>query len=250
MKTKSIGIMDSGLGGYSFYHTLRNSFPEVSFTLIVDQANAPFGDKDVTELKDIAKNMIDKFVELEIKTILVGCNTLSATVLRDLEKEYPELNLISIIDLTVNQVSDKAKRILVIATSATIAQKAYSNALSKNFKNAWILEIPTPKLVPLIEGLADDKDIDEVLQEYFEGKSKVDTIILGCTHYPLIKDNISKITKANLVDALKGSIDYFSNDIDLPLGPSFVYTTLDAKRFSHQIKTLFNDEVEVMEIEL
>lgn len=250
MKTKSIGLLDSGLGGYSFYHTLTKAFPKHSFVLIADQANAPFGEKLLEELLIIGRNLINKFKAMGITTILFGCNTLSATVLKQLQEENKDLELISIIDLTLSQVDRQSKSILVFATSATINQQAYSKALSKTHKNAWILEVATPKLVPLIEGLADDQDIEEALQEYFDKKSKVDTVILGCTHYPLIKKNIEKFTQADQVDALSGSVEYFRNFQDLPKGPSKVYTTLDGKRFAHQIKTLFGDEVEVGEIEL
>lgn len=250
MKTKSIGIIDSGLGGYSFYHTLTREFPEVSFVLIADQANAPFGDKSKEELSEIANKLIDRFHKMGISLILIACNTLSASVLKEMRDEFSEVELISIIDLTISQIKDSAKRILVIATTATINQKAYSKALSKSHKNAWINEVATPKLVDLIEGLANDSDIDEVLEEYLSDKSKVDTIVLGCTHYPLIKKNIEKITNANQVDALEGSIEYFNKISELPLGTSKVFTTLDAKRFAHQIKTLFNDDVAVEEIVL
>lgn len=249
MNSQSIGLIDSGLGGVTFYHALTKEFPEASFTLIVDQKNAPFGDKDKDELYTIGSNLLKKMEELNITTVLFACNTLSAMVLKELRKEFSQMNLISVIDLTVDQVPEKSNRLLVLATTATIKQQAYSKALSKKMKSAWINELATPKLVPLIEGLAEDKDIDEVLSNYLKDKTKVDTIVLGCTHYPLIKKNIKKLTKATIVDALDGAIEYFSNQ-NLENGPSTIYTTLDAKRLQHQIKTLFDLETKVKEIEL
>lgn len=249
MKTKAIGILDSGLGGYSFYRALRQTYPSARFVFIADQANAPFGDKKMEELVDISKQLLLKFREMGIMTVLFGCNTLSSTVLSDFQEKYPDMNLISVVDLTVLQVNAEAKKILVIATSATINQQAYLKALSKQAKNAWILEIATPKLVPLIEGLADDEDIDEALVQYIGKRSQVDTIVLGCTHYPLISENIKKISRANQIDAIEGAVRYFKK-IDLPQGESELFTTLDGVRFSHQIKTLFNDDVLVKEIQL
>lgn len=247
--SKSIGIIDSGLGGYTFYHTLTQHFPDKSFTLIVDQANAPFGEKSKEELLEIGTRLLNKMVQMNIETILFGCNTLSAATFKELETEFPELNLINIIDITVKEVKKDANRILVIGTSATIKQKSYSRALSRHAKNSWINEHATPKLVPLIEGLADDEDIDTTLQEILEGKTKVDTLVLGCTHYPLIKKNIQKLTKAKIVDSLDASLNYFKK-LDLPDGDSTIYTTLDAKRFEHQIKTLFGTQQKVREIKL
>lgn len=250
MKTKAIGILDSGLGGYTFYRQLTKAFEGVSFVLIADQKNAPFGDKSVDELLIIGTNIINQFIKMEITTILFACNTLSSTVFKQLQEKYPQCTLISIIDLTIHQVSKKSKSVLVFATTATIGQKAYSKALSKSHKNAWILEVATPKLVPLIEGLADDVDIDEALQEYFEKRSRVDTLVLGCTHYPLIKKNLEKFTQAEIVDALEGSVQYFNQLSNLPPGESQIYTTLNAVRLAHQIKTLFKEEVVVQEIVL
>lgn len=249
MVTKSIGIIDSGLGGFTFYHALTNAFPEASFTLIVDQENAPFGEKSKEELLEIGTRILSKMRELSINTVLVACNTLSAVVLKELHEEFDEFTLINVIDLTIDQIEESSNRILVIATSATIKQGTYSKSVSQKLKNAWINELATPKLVPLIEGLAEDKDIDEILSDYLRGKTKVDSIVLGCTHYPLIKKNIQKLTKAKIVDALEGSIDYFKT-LDLPQGESKVYTTLDPRRFEHQIKSLFNREVDVEKIDL
>lgn len=249
MKQQSIGIIDSGLGGFTYYHALTKAYPKASFTLLVDQKNAPFGDKNQDELLAIAKKLIDYFCEQKIETVLIACNTLSATVLKDLKQLYPQINFINVIDLTVSQVPKEANRILVLATQATVKKLSYSKALTKKFKDSWVNEIAAPKLVPLIEGLADDEDIDEELQLILNKKSKVDTIVLGCTHYPLIKENISKLTKATIVDGLNGAIDYFK-EISLPEGLSTIYTTLDAHRLANQVKSLYQEDVEVREIKL
>lgn len=247
--SKSIGIIDSGLGGYTLYHGLRAKYPKKSFTLIVDQANAPFGDKTKDELLEIGKKLLTRMSDLNIETVLIGCNTLSASVYRELVEAFPHLNLINIIDLTIQEVSPEVNRVLVIATTTTINQKAYSSALTKHAKNAWINELATPKLVPLIEGLADDKDVDEILGEYLEGKTNVDTLILGCTHYPLIKNNLQKLSKAQIIDSIDASIHYF-DESDLEDGESQIFTSHDAKRLENQIFSLFNTKQEVKEIVL
>lgn len=247
--SKSIGIIDSGLGGYTLYHALTTTYPKKSFTLIVDQANAPFGDKSKDELLEIGKKLLTRMSDLNIEVVLIGCNTLSASVYKELEELFPQLTLINIIDLTVKEVSPEVNRVLVIATNATINQSAYSDVLTKHAKNAWINELATPKLVPLIEGLAEDQDIDEILSEYLKGKTNVDTLILGCTHYPLIKDNLRKLTKAQIIDSIDASLRYF-NEVDLEDGQSQIYTTLDAKRLEIQIFSLFNTKQEVKEMVL
>ena len=243
--TTSIGIIDSGLGGFTIYHALRKRFPSGSFVFVADQKNSPYGDKTKEELLTIGQKLLEFFLDMNITEVLFACNTLSSTVLEDLKQQYPEMTLHGVIELTVSKVTSKAKKVLVLGTQATISQHIYSKLITEKNKNAWVEEIATPKLVPLIEGMADDIDVDEVLEGYLHKKSKVDAIVLGCTHYPLLERNIKKLTDATIVNSIDGSVELIESLEAIPYGESRVFTTLNKERFQEQIGKIFGVEEEV-----
>lgn len=249
--TTSIGIIDSGLGGFTIYQALKTRFPQASFVFVADQKNSPYGDKTKEELLVIGRRLLDFFLEKNIMEVLFACNTLSSMVLEQLRQEYPMMTLHGVIELTVSKVSSKAKKVLVLGTQATISQHVYSKLITEKNKNAWVEEIATPKLVPLIEGMADDIDVDEVLEGYLRKKSGVDTMVLGCTHYPLLERNIKKFTDARIVNSIDGSIELIESLESIPTGKCRVFTTLNQERFQEQIRKIFdvNEEVELIDLE-
>ncbi len=248
--TTSIGIIDSGLGGFTIFHALRTRFPEASFVFVADQKNSPYGDKTKEELFVIGQGLLQFFLDRNITEVLFACNTLSSTVLEDLRDKYPQMTLHGVIELTVSKVSSKAKKVLVLGTQATVSQHVYSKLITEKNKNAWVEEIATPKLVPLIEGMADDIDVDEVLQGYLNKKARVDTIVLGCTHYPLLERNIKKLTDAKIVNSIDGSIELIESLDSIPSGLSLVFTTKNKERFQEQIRKIFGVDEEVQLIDL
>lgn len=250
--TTSIGIIDSGLGGFTIYHALRKRFPNGSFVFVADQKNSPYGDKTKEELLTIGQKLLEFFLDMNITEVLFACNTLSSTVLEDLKQQYPEMTLHGVIELTVSKVTSKAKKVLVLGTQATISQHIYSKLITEKNKNAWVEEIATPKLVPLIEGMADDSDVDEVLEGYLHKKSGVDAIVLGCTHYPLLERNIKKLTDATIVNSIDGSVELIESLEFIPYGESRVFTTLNKERFQEQIGKIFGveEKVELIDLEV
>lgn len=245
----SIGIFDSGLGGYSIYHVLQKEFPNARFTLLVDQKNAPFGSKTKEELLEIMDKACQFFIQKHIKTVIVACNTMCANTLKEMQEKYPELTLVSIIELTVNQLKEDTKSVLVLATQATVNTGLYPTLISLQAKNAWIDQVAAIHFVDLVEGLADENDIDEEVEKVMKDYNKVEVVVLACTHYPMIKDNIQKTTKAELVDSINPVIE-FVRELELPSGDSQIYTTLSGTRLEHQVNTLFQTKVKVKEVEL
>ena len=183
-----LGIFDSGLGGLT---VLKEILKNNSYSRIVyfgDTARVPYGDKDKDTLRKYAIEDIAFLKEKGVDEIVVACGTVSSTVLNEIKDDY-DFKIEGIIDAAVKGALDvtKNEKIGVIATSATINTHIFRNKIEN------IYEVACPKFVPLIENnLIDSKQMEKALDEYLSGLklAGIDTLILGCTHYPLLKDKI------------------------------------------------------------
>ena len=183
-----LGIFDSGLGGLT---VLKEILKNNSYSRIVyfgDTARVPYGDKDKDTLRKYAIEDVAFLKEKGVDEIVVACGTISSTVLNDIKDDY-DFKIEGIIDAAVKGALDvtKNEKIGVIATSATINTHIFRNKIEN------IYEVACPKFVPLIENnLIDSKQMEKALDEYLSGLklAGIDTLILGCTHYPLLKDKI------------------------------------------------------------
>ena len=183
-----LGIFDSGLGGLT---VLKEILKNNSYSRIVyfgDTARVPYGDKDKDTLRKYAIEDIAFLKEKGVDEIVVACGTISSTVLNDIKDDY-DFKIEGIIDAAVKGALEvtKNEKIGVIATSATINTHIFRNKIEN------IYEVACPKFVPLIENnLIDSKQMEKALDEYLSGLklAGIDTLILGCTHYPLLKDKI------------------------------------------------------------
>ena len=196
-----LGIFDSGLGGLT---VLKEILKNNSYSRIVyfgDTARVPYGDKDKETLRKYAIEDIDFLKQKGVDEIVVACGTVSSTVLNGIKDDY-DFKIEGIIDAAVKGALDATKnnKIGVIATSATINTHVFKNKIEN------IYEVACPKFVPLIENnLIDSKQMDEALDEYLSGlkQKDIDTLILGCTHYPLLKSKIDAYFdgKVNLINS-------------------------------------------------
>ena len=192
---KPIGIFDSGVGGLTVLSAFQELLPNEDFIYIGDNKNCPYGDKSKEELLICAKDIINYFILKDVKMVVLACNTTSANILEELKFLYPNLLLVGVINPTVDFfIKSCFKKVLVIATVATINSGSYKDKIKKSDNSIKVYQKATPKLVPLIEGGADNSVIDLVIKEYLEEyKDKVDSIILGCTHYPIIFKQLNRL---------------------------------------------------------
>ena len=242
----TIGILDSGLGGYSVYHALRAAYPHASFLFLADQANAPFGDKTKEAIFDIAGDAIEWFKARGISEILIACNTISALVVEELIPLYPELKITGIIDPTIRQISAHHDTILVAATQGTTNSEAYPRKISALLKDTQGIGVALPKLVIQLEGLAPKSEIDAYLESVLSPyKNKVQAVILACTHYPLARATIEKILGVKSYDSETPIVKLFENRV-LEEGPCQVMTTKDPAFMANKIKILFDTEENVV----
>jgi len=190
-----VGLFDSGIGGLTVLKTLLNKYPNNEYIYYGDTLNIPYGDKSRDELVELARENVKFLISKKVDLIIVACGTVSSNCM-DIIKKESDIPIYSILEPTINYLNQSDyKNILVIATHATITSHMFKNKVKKN-----IYELETPKLVPIIESNNYD-NLEEILHIYLdEYKNRVDAIVLGCTHYPIIKDDIKKVIDIDLLD--------------------------------------------------
>ncbi len=229
-----VGIFDSGIGGLTVLNKLSSKYKNNDYIFFGDRINIPYGEKSKKELFDLSSKIIDFLISNEVDMIVIACGTVSSNCYKELLDKYKNINIVDIISPTVNYINNKKiDNILVIATSKTVDSHIFKNLL----KDKNVYEKACPFLVDMIEN---NKDIK--LEECINDK-KYDYVLLGCTHYPLIKDMIKNKT-IDLGDIIflesnsgTGSIKLYFSKIDDNLLYN-VSKILEDKKYSISLKVL------------
>ncbi len=204
-----IGFMDSGLGGLSVLIEAVKEMPGEDFLYYGDSANAPYGVKPQEEIKKLTYNVVDKLLERGIKGLAVACNTATSAAVRSLREDHPDLPIVGIEPAIKPAVeSNKGGRIIVLATPMTIAQEKYRNLVRKYKGDTALYSVPCPGLMEFVEegdldGPALDGYFEENLKEYLT--EDTETIVLGCTHYPFIREHLRRYLKNDAIEIIDGS---------------------------------------------
>lgn len=243
-KNKTIGIMDSGLGGYTYYRYLRQQFPEVSLTFCADQAHVPFGNKKHEELFDYGKAMTEWLIEKGASTILVACNTLSVTVLSQLKEQFPEVHFESVVEFLLANIDDSLMDLAVIGTMKTIDSNTYHEALNHNPERN-IVCIATPWLASAIEDMVETSVLKEMIADLKPALQASTHLVLACTHYPIVQDLLKEVLEVETIDGIEPSRDWMASLAVRPLGPSAIYTSGDPNQLEQQVFDLFGEVIEV-----
>jgi len=189
------GVFDSGIGGLTVVKSLleNNLFEEIVY--FGDTARVPYGVKDKNTIIRYSLEALEFFKNFDIDILIIACNSVSAYALDEL-RANANIPIVGVIESGVkaleNKIPSKDSNILVIATNATIASKKYEKALNNiSYKN--INSIATGLFVPIVEeGIFEGGVLDATLDHYFKDLVPIDAVILGCTHFPLIENNISR----------------------------------------------------------
>lgn len=196
MDTRAIGLFDSGLGGLTILKTLCQTLPKENLIYFGDTVNVPYGSKSKTAVTRFALD-IARFLETQrVKLIIVACNTASALALPELQKQI-SVPVIGVIEPGAYKAvqSTRNRRVALIATEATVHSQAYWRAIQHLDKQIQLWQQPCPVLVPLIEeGWIHKSAGEQIIADYLQQvrKHRADTVILGCTHYPVIKKLIAR----------------------------------------------------------
>ncbi len=196
MSNASIGIFDSGVGGLTVARAILDQLPNESTIYIGDTARGPFGPRPLAEVREFALETLDFLVEQGVKAIVSACNTASAAMLRDARERY-KVPVIEVIQPAVRRAvaATRSGHIGVIGTRATVDSKAYLDAFAAA-PQLQITSIPCPLFVEFVErGETSGPEITKIARDYLAPvmEAKVDTLVLGCTHYPLLTGVISYV---------------------------------------------------------
>lgn len=192
-KEGNIGIFDSGIGGATVLKEIIKILPNENYIYYSDSKNNPYGDKSDEEIIKICDNIVKYLIERKCKVIVIACNTASAKAVKYLREKHTNIPFIAI-EPAYKMVYDYAydKETLIMATKGTIESEKF-NLLYKKYNNNKTYLIPCIGLAELIEQ-EKNKDINNYLNEKIgEYKGKIQNVVLGCTHYPLIKNEIKQI---------------------------------------------------------
>lgn len=192
-----IGVFDSGVGGLTVAREIMRQLPNERIVYFGDTARVPYGSKSPETVTRFSRQIV-RFLQTQgVKAIVVACNTASACALEELEKEV-ELPMIDVVKPGAHAAIEATHngKIGVIATEATIGSGIYNRYIKENDDNVSVIGKACPLFVPLVEeGLWEDPVTDEIAGRYLSGLIDIgiDTLVLGCTHYPLIRSTVGRI---------------------------------------------------------
>ena len=268
-----IGIFDSGYGGLTILHGIRQLLPEYDYLYLGDNARAPYGPRSFDVVYEFTRQAVLKLFEMGCHLVILGCNTASAKALRtiqqnDLPKIDPERRVLGIIRPTAEVIGDltTSKHVGVLATEGTIKSESYDLEIHKLFPDIKVSGVACPFWVPLVEYNEADspgadyfvkKRIDEIMRK----DPDIDTIILGCTHYPLLMPKILKYLPAGVrvvpqgeyvAESLKQYLERHPNiEARCSKGAGVHYlTTENPQKFKEQAQIFLHEPVEVDNITL
>lgn len=207
-----IGVFDSGMGGLTVLKALRAVLPAESFIYLGDTARLPYGTKSPETVRQYAMQMARILVERQIKALVIACNTASTAALSHLVAMFPDMPVIGVIQPGASAAiqATQNNRVMVLATETTVASNAYQTEIQKALPQAIINACPSSLLVALAEeGMVDNAIARAVLTHYLAGRTDEDTILLGCTHFPVFKPLLKTLlpNEVSVVDSADATAD-------------------------------------------
>lgn len=268
-----IGVFDSGYGGLTILKKIREALPQYDYIYLGDNARTPYGPRSFEVVYEFTLQAVTKLFEMGCHLVILACNTASAKALRNIQiNDLPRLDstrrVLGVIRPTVECVGDitESRHVGVLATSGTIQSKSYPLEIHKLFSNIKVVDEACPMWVPLVEnGEAQGDGADYFVQKHIASllskDPQIDTVILGCTHYPLLLPKIKKYIPEGVNIVSQGELvarslaDYLQRhpemDRKCTKGGRCVYRTTEAEtKFTESASTFLNETVRVERISL
>jgi len=253
----AIGVFDSGVGGLTVLQALRRHMPGRDFLYLGDTARAPYGRKPAEMVWKFSEQIANFLCQSGVGAIVVACNTASAVALPELARRCP-LPVWGVIEPGV-EAATRATRtghIGVLGTPATIASGAYQKRLEARGFRVWARACPM--LVHTVEeALADSPEADLLVRHYLEGRKEIDTLVLGCTHYPLLRGAIQRAVggRVTLVDSAEATAQTVSRALGAAArqgggGRVAHFVTGDATAFAHTARVIGGVEGEIAALDV
>lgn len=205
VNNQRIGIFDSGIGGLSILSELVNTLPNENYLFYEDSINNPYGEKSDEELFSIACNIVDYLLTNNCKIIVIACNTATTSCIKKLRDKYQDVIFVGTVPAIKMAYDSNLKNTLLLATPYTVSSKRVQELLNDyTAKDQSIYVVSGENLANLIEEEKKDEIYNLLNKILLPYKEKIDSIILGCTHYPLVSDMIRKILPN--IEILDGSL--------------------------------------------
>lgn len=268
-----IGIFDSGYGGLTILHGIRQLLPQYDYLYLGDNARAPYGSRSFDVVYEFTRQAVMKMFDMGCQLVILGCNTASAKALRtiqqnDLPNTYPDRRVLGIIRPTAEIIGSltKSRHVGILATEGTIKSESYNLEIAKLFPDIKVSGVACPFWVPLVEyNEADSPGADyfvkKRLDQLMRLDPEIDAIILGCTHYPLLMPKIVKHVHPGVRIVPQGEYvaeslkSYLARHADLEEtisrgGSVKYYTTENPNKFRESAQIFLHEPVEVENISL
>jgi glutamate racemase len=269
----SIGIFDSGYGGLTILEKIRTELPEYDYIYLGDNARTPYGTRSFEVVYKYTLECVTKLFEMDCQLVILACNTASAKALRTIQQNDlplidPTRRVLGVIRPTVEAVGamTKTKHIGLLATPGTVQSNSYPLEIAKLHENIIVTSEACPLWVPLIENnehlsVGADYFIRKNVQQLLENDTLIDTIMLGCTHYPLVEEKIKSMIPDGISIVSQGEIvakslkDYLQRhpemDEKCTHGGSIRYlTTESVEKFATSASIFLNERIDAEHVDL
>ena len=268
-----IGIFDSGYGGLTILHGIRQLLPQYDYLYLGDNARAPYGTRSFDVVYEFTRQAVIRLFEMGCHLIILGCNTASAKALRtiqqnDLPKLDPQRRVLGVIRPTAEVIGSltHSRHVGIFATEGTIKSESYKLEIQKLFPDIQVTGVACPFWVPLVEyNEADSPGADYFVKKYIgqllRQDPDIDTVILGCTHYPILLPKIHKYIPRGIRIVSQGEYvaealqQYFVRHPDMEQrctkgGQVHYLTTENPEKFKEQAQIFLNEPITVENITL
>ena len=268
-----IGVFDSGYGGLTILHSIRQLLPEYDYVYLGDNARAPYGTRSFDVVYEFTRQAVVKLFEMGCHLVILGCNTASAKALRTIHQhDLPSLDsnrrVLGVIRPTAEVIGSltKNRHVGLLATEGTVKSESYQLEIKKFFPDIQVSGIACPFWVPLVEyNEADSPGADYFVKKRLDALAQkdplIDTIILGCTHYPLLMPKIEKYKRPGVRIIAQG--EYVANSLKDYLkrhpemdekctkrGTCQYFTTENPIRFQEQAQVFLHEKIQVNHVDL
>lgn len=269
MNSYPIGVFDSGVGGLTVYQALKKVLPNESFVYLGDTARVPYGTKTADTIIRYSLQAAEQLIHAHVKCLIIACNTATGPALPVLQKQYPDIPIIGVIEPGVQAALKLSvqQKIALIATSATVRAQSYEKVILAQAPKIKFFAKPAPLLVPLAEeGLLRGEIPQKIIHYYLDewlalpDSLRPDTLILGCTHFPVLKQTIHQVVgnKMQIVDSAESVATavklYFDEHPHLKntmqAEPSEFWVTDGAERFLHVAELFLQEKIAPSHIHL
>ena len=268
-----IGIFDSGYGGLTVLGEIKNKLPQYDYIYLGDNARTPYGTRSFETVYKFTLESVTRLFEMGCRLVILACNTSSAKALRTIQQKYlpenyPERRVLGVIRPTTEIIGKitQTKNVGILGTSGTVSSNSYKIEINHFFPDINVYQQECPIWVPLVENNEHNNDgTDYFIKKYIDllmqQEENIDTILLGCTHYPLLLDKINKYIKPGINIMVQGSIvarsllDYLNRHPEIEnkcskKGITDFYTTDSSEQFDKRASVFYKEPIKSKHLEV